>query len=142
MTPFLNRLFFLVWVCLVIQSCLTLCDPMDHSLPGIFVHGILQARMLECEAHQAPPFTGFFRQEYWNGLSWPPPWDLPNLGIKLRSPALQEGFYHLNHQGNPRIRKWVAFIYSRDLPNPGINLESPALQVNSLPAELSGKPSV
>ena len=33
--------------CSVTQSCLTLCDPMDWSLPGTSVHGILQARMLE-----------------------------------------------------------------------------------------------
>ena len=32
---------------LVCQSCPTLCDPMDCSPPGSFVHGILQARMLE-----------------------------------------------------------------------------------------------
>jgi len=31
----------------VTQSCLTLCDPMDCSLPGSFVHGIFQARVLE-----------------------------------------------------------------------------------------------
>ena len=31
----------------VSQSCLTLCDPTDHSLPGSSVHGILQARILE-----------------------------------------------------------------------------------------------
>jgi len=31
----------------VAQSCLTLCDPMDCSLPGSSVHGILQARVLE-----------------------------------------------------------------------------------------------
>ena len=30
-----------------LQSCLTLCHPMDCSLPGSFVHGILQARILE-----------------------------------------------------------------------------------------------
>ena len=33
--------------CLVAQSCLTLCDPMDHSPPGSSVHGIVQARILE-----------------------------------------------------------------------------------------------
>ena len=32
---------------LVAQLCLTLCDPMDCSLPGTFIHGILQARILE-----------------------------------------------------------------------------------------------
>ena len=31
----------------VAQSCLTLCDPMDCSLPGFYIHGILQARLLE-----------------------------------------------------------------------------------------------
>ena len=32
------------------QSCLTFCDPMDYTLPGSSVHGILQARILECVA--------------------------------------------------------------------------------------------
>ena len=34
-----------IYICIVAQSCL--CDPMDCSLPGSFVHGILQARVLE-----------------------------------------------------------------------------------------------
>ena len=33
---------------LVTQLCLTLCDPTDCSLPGSYVHGILQARILKC----------------------------------------------------------------------------------------------
>ena len=37
----------MVVVVLVAQSCLTLCDPMDYSLPGSCVHVILQARILE-----------------------------------------------------------------------------------------------
>ena len=37
-------------LCLVTQLCLTLCDPMDCSLPGSSVHGILQARTLEQDA--------------------------------------------------------------------------------------------
>ena len=36
-----------VLVCLATQSCLTVCHPMDGSLPGSSVHGILQARILE-----------------------------------------------------------------------------------------------
>ena len=43
-------------------------------------------------AHQAPLFLGFPRQEYWSGLPFPPPRDLPNSGIKSMcpvSPALQ-----------------------------------------------------
>ena len=35
----------------VAQSCLTLCDPMDHSLPGSSIHGIFQARILEWVCH-------------------------------------------------------------------------------------------
>ena len=31
----------------IAQSCLTLCDPLDSSLPGSSIHGILQARILE-----------------------------------------------------------------------------------------------
>ena len=34
---------------------------------------------------------GFSRQEYWSGLPYLPPGDLPNPGMELRSPALQEG---------------------------------------------------
>ena len=36
---------------LVTQSCLSLCDPMDYSLPGSSVHGHFQARMLEWISH-------------------------------------------------------------------------------------------
>ena len=39
-----------VCVCLIRQLCLTLCDPMGHSLPGSSVHGILQARILQWSA--------------------------------------------------------------------------------------------
>ena len=40
-------------------------------------------------ARQAPPSLGFSRQEYWNGLPFPSPGDLPDPGIKRGSPALQ-----------------------------------------------------
>ena len=40
-------------------------------------------------AYQAPPAMGFSRQKYWSGLPFPSPGDLPNPGIKPRSPALQ-----------------------------------------------------
>ena len=55
---------------LVVQLYSTLCDPMDCSPPGSSVHGIP-------------------RQEYWNGLPFPSPGDLPDSGIEPRSPALQ-----------------------------------------------------
>ena len=40
-------------------------------------------------AHQAPPPMEFFRQEYWSGLPFPSPGDLPDWGIKPQSPTLQ-----------------------------------------------------
>ena len=87
----------------LLQSCLTLCDPIDGSPPGSAVPGILQARTLEWAAisfsntwkwkvkvtplscvwlfatpwtvtYQAPPSMGFSRQEYWSGLPLPSPW--------------------------------------------------------------------
>ena len=70
---------------LVTQLCLTLCDPMDCSLPGFSVHGILQARILE-----------------W--VAMPPLRDLPDLGIKTTSPAspaLQVASLPLIHQECP-----------------------------------------
>jgi len=83
-----------------LQSCLTLCDPIDGSPPGSPVPGILQARTPEwaaisfsdawkwkvkvkslsrvrllvtpwTAAHQAPPSMGFSRQEYWSGVPLP-----------------------------------------------------------------------
>ena len=85
-----------------LQSCLTLCDPIDGSPPGSPVPGILQARTLEwvsisfsnawkwkvkvkslshvrpsvtpwTAAYQAPPSMGFSRQEYWSGVPLPSP---------------------------------------------------------------------
>ena len=53
----------------VAQSCPTLCYPMTI-------------------AYQASPSMGLSRQEYWSGLPFPSPEDLPNSGIEPRSPAL------------------------------------------------------
>ena len=43
-------------------------------------------------ACQAPPSMGFSRQEYWSGLLFPSPGDLPDPGIEPRSPALQADY--------------------------------------------------
>ena len=40
-------------------------------------------------AHEAPPPMGFPRQEYWSGLPFPPPGDLPDPGVTSESPAEQ-----------------------------------------------------
>ena len=98
---FHQRLFAAV-AAKLLQSCPTLCDPIDGSPPGSPVPGILQARILEwvaisfsnawkwrvkvkllslvwlvatpwTAAHQAPPSMGFSRQEYWSGMPLPSP---------------------------------------------------------------------
>ena len=56
-----------------VLSHVQLCDPMACSLPD-------------------PQPMEFSRQEYWSGLPFPSLGDLPNQGIKLRSPKLQEDF--------------------------------------------------
>ena len=93
----------------LLQSCPTLCDPIDSSPTGSTIPGILQARTLEwvsisfsnawqwkvkvkslsrvrllatpwTAAYQAPPSMGFFRQEYWSGLP------LPSLSVCITYP--------------------------------------------------------
>ena len=95
----------------LLQSCQTLCDPTDGSPPGSPVPGILQARTLEwvaisfsnawkwkmkvkliscvrlfktpwTAAHQAPPSTGFSRQEYWSGVPLLSP-VIPQYRVKI-----------------------------------------------------------
>ena len=61
-------------MCSVAQLCLTLCDTMDL-------------------ASQAPLSMEYFRQEYWSGLPFPTPGDLPDPGIKPVSPALAGRFF-------------------------------------------------
>ena len=56
-------------------------------------------------AHQAPLSMGFPRQEYWSGLPFPPPEDLPDPGIKPMSPALAGGFFTTELLGKPSILK-------------------------------------
>ena len=94
-----------------LQSCPTLCDPIDGSAPGFSVPGILQAGTLEwvaisfshawqwkvkvkslscvqlvatpwIAAYQSPPSMGFSRQEYWSGM---PSLDTTNQGFLFYS---------------------------------------------------------
>ena len=44
-------------------------------------------------AQQAPPSMGFLRQEYWRGLPFPSPGELPDPGIKTESPELAGGLF-------------------------------------------------
>ena len=52
-------------------------------------------------AYQAPPSVGFSRQEYWSGLPFPSPEDLPNPGIEPGSPALQADTLTSEPPGKP-----------------------------------------
>ena len=54
-------------------------------------------------AHQAPLSMGFPKQEYWSGLPFPSPGDLPDPGIEPRSPALQVDSLLTEIQGKPQI---------------------------------------
>ena len=51
-------------------------------------------------AYQASPSMGFSRQEYWSGLPFPSPGDLPNLGIEPTSPILADGFFTTSTYSN------------------------------------------
>ena len=56
-------------------------------------------------AHYAPLSMGFSRQEYWSGLPFPSPGDLPNPGIEPRSPALQADALTSEPPGKPLPNK-------------------------------------
>ena len=56
-------------------------------------------------AHQAPPSMEFSRQEYWSGLPFPSPGDLPHPGIEPGSPALWADALLSEPPGNPRMKQ-------------------------------------
>ena len=68
----------------VVHLCPTLCDPIDYSLPGSSIHG-------------------FPRQEYWSGLPFPSPGNLPDPGIKPRSSALKAESLLSEPPGKPNL---------------------------------------
>ena len=69
----------------------SLCDPMDYSLPGSSVHGIFQAKILE-----------------WVAISFSR--DLPNPGIKPRSPALQADSLPSKPPGKPQYYIYIPYV--------------------------------
>ena len=62
---------------------------LDHLV--LFSHSVVSDSFVTpgTIAQQVPLSMGFPRQEYWSGLPFPPPVDLPDPGIELMSPALQ-----------------------------------------------------
>ena len=55
-------------------------------------------------AHQAPPSTGVSRQEHWSGLPFPSPGDLPDPGIKPRSPTFWADALTSEPPGKPVLK--------------------------------------
>ena len=96
------------------QSCLTLWDPMDYSPPASSVHG----RLLLCPG-----------QEYWSGLPFPPPGELPDPGVKPRSsvsPALQVDSLPTEPlQGSPYVLTTLCYyhlaFYALSYPEPALD---------------------
>ena len=108
-------------------------------------------------AYQAPQTMEFSRQEYWSGLPFISPGDLPNPGIEPGSPALQantlpsepagkpHGLYiTLNPNPNPNSPDQNTGVASLSLLQGIFQTQgsdpSPALHTDSLPAEPPGKP--
>ena len=68
------------------------------------VYSLSHIRLFETPstvAHQAPLSMEFFRQEYWSGLLFPSPRDLPDPGIEPESPVLQADSLPSVSQGKP-----------------------------------------
>ena len=64
-------------------------------------------------AHQAPLSMGFPRQEYWSGLSFASPTDLPNPGTESAFPAMAGGFLTTEPPGKPYT--WLYMVFSLEL---------------------------
>ena len=134
-----------------LQSCPTLCNPIDGSPPGSPIPGILQARTLE-----------------WVAISFSRGSSQPRDRTQV-SCIVSKTLYHLSHHGSPKVKSlsrvrlfatpwtvahqappsmgfsrreyWsgVPFPSLGDLPDPGIEPRSPALQAEALTSEPPGK---
>ena len=87
-------------LCLVAQSCPTLCDPMDGSLPVSSVHGDSPGKNTGVGCHAL--LQGIF----------------PTQGSNPGFLHCRWILYHLSHQGSPRILEWVAYPFSRGTSQP------------------------
>ena len=88
---FIFKKGFCTFCCLIAKSCPTLLTPWT----------------VVC---QAPLSLGFASQEYWSGLPFPSPGDLPDPGVELGSPALAHGFsLPLRHQESPFVHFCCTF---------------------------------
>ena len=87
-------------LCLVTQSCPTLCDPMDCSLPGTSVYGDSPGKNTGVGCH------AFLQRIF------------PTQGLNPGLPHCRWICYQLSHQGCPRILEWVVYPFSRESSQP------------------------
>ena len=100
------------------QSCPTVCDP-----PGLY-----------SPWNSPGQNAGVGSLSLLQGI-------FPTQGSNPGLPHCRQILYQLSHKGSQRILEWVAYPFSSGLSDPGIKPGYLALQVDSLPTELSGKPS-
>ena len=101
-----NSISMCGYLCLVAQSCLSLCSPMDCSLPGSSLHGYSPGKNIGVDCHAL--LHGIF----------------PTQGL---NPCIQHCrwiIYQLSHQGNSRILECVAYPFSSGSSQPKIELGS------------------
>ena len=97
-------------MCLVTQSCLTLCHPMDCSPPGSSVHGILQARILEWVAFPAPRlikeilYSEDLLQRVWWGRGGLEQWGQLVVSLVIRKSPVQSSSSSKSSQSVPGIK--------------------------------------
>ena len=78
----------------------------------LFIMGMLSHVRLTCPTcHKAPLSMEFSRQEYWNGLPFSPPGDLPNPGMEPSSPAWQANSLPLSYLG--KTWKMLPFVLTK-----------------------------
>ena len=117
---------------LVAKSCPTLCNPLACS-------------------HQAPLSLAFSRQEYWSGLPFPSPEDLPDWGIEAGSPALQADSLLSEPSGKPGkclkcnkenggiLRTWSDYIFKTFVYLCAFKVQRRRRQWHPTPVPLPGK---
>ena len=122
-SPYIAGRFFTVWVT-------------REALYYAWVKSLSRVRLFATPwtiAHQAPPSTEFSREEYWRGLSFPSPGDLPDPGIEPRSPALQADTLPSEPQGKYRVIH--SFLQSEDRKKQCLRVETPKQRWKGLKKE-------
>ena len=112
-----------VCVCSVTQLCSTLWGPMDCNSPG-------------------PLFMEFSRQEYWSGLLFPTPGDLPDQGIEPGSPALADGFFITSTTWEALYDPAILLLTILPKRNENMLTQWPALKYSTQIAKLRNNPVI